>query len=140
MDKLKAAGKHYTKYPILPAIVGLDGIARLKGGTHVYVSGVTGTMSEKALIVADSWTLVPQSLPIPLAAALPNALLGSDVAMLYLGGLKKGGTVMIQGATGATGRIAIQMAKNRGADCIIAIGRASSGLSELSNLGADIRK
>lgn len=138
IDKLKAAGTHYTKYPQLPAIVGLDGVARLEDGNHVYISGIGGTMAEKALTIANSWTSVPSGLAVTLAAALPNALIGSDAAMLYRGDFKPGDTVLINGATGATGRIAIQMAKNRGAACIIVLGRGTSGLSELTALGADI--
>lgn len=138
IDKSKAAGKHYTKYPALPAIVGLDGVARLADGRAVYVAGIAGTMAEQALVAANSWVLVPEGLSLPLAAALPNALIGSDAAMLYRGGFKKGDAVMINGATGATGRIAVQMAKNRGARCVIALGRLSSGLAELADLGADI--
>lgn len=138
IDKLKAAGNHYTKYPVLPVIVGLDGIARLEDGSHAYILGITGTMAEKVLCAENNWIPVPQNLSIALAAALPNALIGSDAAMLYRAGFKKGDTVMINGATGATGRIAIQMAKNRGAQCVIALGRKASGLSDLSLLGADI--
>lgn len=138
IDKSKAAGKHYTKYPSLPAVVGLDGIARLEDGSAVYIAGISGTMAEKALVIANSWVLVPEGLSLPMAAALPNALIGSDAAMLYRGEFKKGDTIIINGATGATGRIAIQMAKNRGAECVIALGRLASGLSELSDLGADI--
>lgn len=138
LDKSKAAGKHYTKYQALPAIVGMDGIAQLADGTHVYITGIDGTMAEKAMIVPNSGIPVPEKLSIPLAAALPNALLGSDAAMLYRGGLTKGDTILINGATGATGRIAIQMARNRGAKCVIAVGRLSSGLDELTALGADI--
>lgn len=138
IDKLKASGKHYTTYPALPAVVGLDGVATLEDGTHIYFSNNSGTIAERALVVKDNWTVVPKGLSGPLAAALPNALLGSDAAMLYRGNLKEGDTVMINGATGATGRVAIQMAKNRGANRVIAVGRLSSGLSELSDLGADI--
>lgn len=138
IDKLKAAGKHYTKYPSLPAVVGLDGVARLEDGGAVYITGISGTMAEKALVIANSWVLVPEGLSLPMAAALPNALIGSDAAMLYRGEFKKGDTIVINGSTGATGRIAIQMAKNRGAKCVIALGRLASGLSELSDLGADI--
>ena len=138
IEKSKASGKHYTKYTDFPAIVGIDGIARLADGTHIYILGKSGTMAEKALTIPDHWVTVPEGLSIPLAAALPNALLGSDAALLYCGDIKKGDTIMIHGATGATGRVAIQMAKNRGAACVIALGRESSGLSKLSALGADI--
>ncbi|ALL06082.1 hypothetical protein AQ505_11625 [Pedobacter sp. PACM 27299] len=138
IDKSKAAGKHYTKYPSLPAVVGLDGVASLEDGSAVYITGISGTMAEKALVIANSWVLVPEGLALPLAAALPNALIGSDAAMLYRGEFKQGDAIIINGATGATGRIAIQMAKNRGAKCVIALGRFASGLSELSDLGADI--
>lgn len=138
IDKSKAAGKHYTKYPALPAVVGLDGVARLEDGRAVYIAGTSGTMAEKAVVAVNSWVFVPEGLSLTLAAALPNALIGSDAAMLYRGGFKKGDAVIINGATGATGRIAIQMAKNRGARCVIALGRSSSGLAELADLGADI--
>ena len=138
LDKTIASGRHYTKYPSLPAIVGLDGIAQLADGAHVYIPGIHGALAQKAIATDGRWIVVPANLNIELAAALPNALIGADAALLYRGAMKSGDHVMVNGATGATGRIAVQMAKNRGAGCVIAMGRQSSGLSELKDLGADI--
>lgn len=138
LDKLKASGKHYTSYPELPTTVGIDGAGILDDGTRVYSWGKTGMFAEKAIVERNKCTVIPDGVDFEIAAALPNALLGSDAALLYRGNIQPGNTVLINGSTGVTGKIAVQMAKNRGADYIIATGRNETILQELQSLGADI--
>lgn len=137
VDKSKASGKHYTSYPQLPIVPGVDGTGTLPDGTPIYALGITGMMAEKALVKDNNWVVLPDEIDFETAAALPNALVGSDMALLYKGKLQPGQTVLINGATGATGKIAVQMAKNRGAKKVIATGRNQAILEELKSLGAD---
>jgi NADPH:quinone reductase-like Zn-dependent oxidoreductase len=137
VDKSKASGKHYTNYPQLPVVVGIDGAGLLEDGTRIYAWGVTGMMAEQALVHKGRWAVIPDNLDIAVAAALPNALVGSDMALLYRAKMDKGQTILINGATGVTGKIAVQMAKNRGAAKVIVTGRNEEILEELKSLGAD---
>lgn len=138
LDKLKASGTHYTSYPSFPVSVGVDGIAVLDDGRLIYANGITGMIAEKALVVRDKWIVLPENIEPEIAAAIPNAVMGSDMALLYRAQIKKGDTVLINGATGVTGKIAVQMAKYRGASKIIATGRNLQSLESLKELGADV--
>lgn len=137
LDKLKASGKHYTRYPAFPVAVGVDGVGRTEDGRRVYAMGVTGMLAEYALVDEQDCVSVPESLPASLAAVLPNALLGSDAALVERAHIQPGQVVLINGATGVSGRMAVQAARIRGAGRIIATGRNASSLQQLHALGAD---
>jgi NADPH:quinone reductase-like Zn-dependent oxidoreductase len=137
LDRSKASGKHYTSYPSLPTAVGTDGAGLLDDGTKAYAVGITGTIAEKALIGTHSWVPLPDNIDFAVAAALPNALLGSDAALLYRAKMKKGDVVLVNGATGVTGKVAVQIAKYRGASRVIATGRNEAVLEDLKKHGAD---
>lgn len=138
LDRMKAAGKHYTSYPSLPTAVGIDGAGTLENGTRIYAWGKTGMIAEKALVIKNQWTVLPDSIDYETAAVLPNALLGSDAALLYRGNIQPGHTVLVNGATGVTGKTAVQMAKHRGAVKVIATGRNEKILEQLKSMGADV--
>jgi NADPH:quinone reductase-like Zn-dependent oxidoreductase len=137
VDRMKAAGKHYTSYPVLPVVVGIDGAGVLEDGTRIYAWGKTGMLAEKALVEKGKWTVIPDGIDFETAAALPNALIGSDAALLFRAKIQQGQTVLINGATGVTGKVAVQMAKLRGAAKVIVTGRNHIILGELKTLGAD---
>lgn len=137
LDKLKASNKHYSSSPSLPTTVGFDGAGVLADGTRVYATGITGMIAEKALIDKHNWVPLPDSVDFKIAAALPNMLLGSDMALLYRGGIKRGDVVLINGATGVTGKVATQVAKCHGASKVIVTGRNPDSLRDLMELGAD---
>lgn len=137
VDKMKVAGTHYTTYAQLPVVPGIDGAGTLQDGTPIYAWGITGMFAQQALVETGKWTILPKNINFALAAALPNALVGSDMALLYRAQLQPGQTVLINGATGATGKIAVQMAKIRGAKKVIVTGRNKTILNNLLQLGAD---
>ncbi|GAB4016212.1 quinone oxidoreductase family protein [Spirosoma koreense] len=137
LDLLKASGNHYTHYPSFPAVVGVDGVGVLADGQRIYAMGLSGMMAEQALVATNRWTAVPDGLDDTLAAALPNALLGSDAALRHRAQIKKGDVVLINGATGITGLVAVQVAKFHGAKTVIATGRNPATLQTLTELGAD---
>lgn len=138
LDKGRASGKHYASYTELPAIVGFDGVGVLADGTRVYAQGITGMIAEKALIAKNRYTVLPDNIDDATAAALPNAVLGSAMALRYRAGIKKGDVVLINGATGVTGQMAVQVAKHYGASAIIATGRNAASLEKLKTLGVDV--
>ncbi|TGJ98392.1 zinc-binding alcohol dehydrogenase family protein [Leptospira langatensis] len=138
IDKLRASGTHYASYKELPAIVGLDGVGVLENGTKVYAQGITGTIAEQALISKNRLTILPDGIDLFLAAALPNAVIGATMALHSRVHLKKGNVVLVNGATGVTGQLAVQVAKHYGAAKIIATGRNEGSLEKLKGFGADI--
>ncbi|NIA01055.1 zinc-binding alcohol dehydrogenase family protein, partial [Massilia sp. CCM 8734] len=99
--------------------------------------GVTGMIAEKAIIDKNKMVKVPEGLDDCTAAALPNAVAGSAMALRFRADIQKGETVLINGATGVTGKIAIQLARHYGAEKIIVTGRKEETLKTLLNLGAD---
>jgi NADPH:quinone reductase-like Zn-dependent oxidoreductase len=136
LDKLRAAGSHYSGYSKLPVVVGIDGVGELQDGTRVYAAGLTGMIAQKALIRKDQYLVLPSGLDDSTAAALPNTGMGAGMALLRRAGFKKGETVLINGATGVTGRLAVQLARQYDASRIIATGRNLRSLDQLTTLGA----
>lgn len=139
LDKMQASGKHYsTQDEVFTAkVVGGDGVGVLADGTRVYGIGVSGMIAEKAVVEKKRTVRLPENIDDATAAALPNAVMGSALALRFRAGLQKGETVLINGATGVTGKIAVQIAKHYGAKKVIATGRNEQSLNELLSLGAD---
>ncbi|WP_300602461.1 zinc-binding alcohol dehydrogenase family protein [Niabella sp.] len=137
LDKARAAGTHYANYTQLPVVVGIDGVGTLEDGTLVYAQGISGTIAEKAIIHKGQYIVLPPGINPDVAAALPNAILGSAMALRYRAQLQAGQTVLINGATGVTGMMAVQLAKLMGARKVIATGRNARQLEKAIALGAD---
>ncbi len=124
LDKGIASGKHYSseKENLNVFIVGSDGIGILENGTRVYARGIYGTIAEKALVERNRMVVLPNGIDDATAAAMPNAVAGSAMALRFRAGIKPGETVLINGATGFTGIMAVQIAKHYGAMNIIVTG------------------
>jgi NADPH:quinone reductase-like Zn-dependent oxidoreductase len=137
LDKGRASGAHYASYTNLPVVVGIDGVGLLADGTRVYATGISGMIAEKALINKHNYVKLPDHIDDATAAALPNAVMGAALALRFRAGIRPGEVVLINGATGVTGMVAIQIAKHYGAKRIIATGRNPESLKKLSELGAD---
>jgi NADPH:quinone reductase-like Zn-dependent oxidoreductase len=139
IDKSRASGKHYsTAGDINQAqVIGGDGVGLLKDGTRVYAIGVSGMIAEKAVVEKNRMVPLPAGIDDITAAALPNAVIGSAMAIRFKAGVKPGETVLINGATGFTGRISVQVARYYGATKIIVTGRNEKSLQELLDMGAD---
>jgi NADPH2:quinone reductase len=140
LDKSLAKGTHYDKtYRQFPVIVGVDGIAVLEDGTRIYTGSVPpyGMMAEKAAIPPGYSVPVPDELDDITAAALPNPAASAWMSLAWRGKIKKGDNVLIMGATGITGKMAIQLSRHFGAGKIVAAGRNESVFTNLVELGAD---
>jgi len=139
LDKGKASGKHYSSENANQNgfVVGSDGVGLLEDGTRVYARGISGTIAEKAVVDKNRMIKLPDGISNTLAAAMPNAIAGSAMALRFRAGIKSGETVLINGATGFTGQIAIQIAKHYRAKKVIVTGRNEKTLQTLLDLGAD---
>jgi len=139
IDKGRASGKHYSteNSEQHATIIGGDGVGFLDDGTRVFAVGMTGMMAEKALVEKTRVVKLPSGIDDATAAALPNAVAGSAMALRFRAQMKTGDTVLINGATGVTGKVAVQIAKHYGAKKIIVTGRNVESLDSLMSLGAD---
>lgn len=139
LDRARAGGNHYSteNQEHQPTVIGTDGAGYLENGNKVYFFSKKGTVSEKAAADKKMIIPIPEELDFSLAAALPNAVMGSAMALKFKAGLQPGNTVLINGATGITGRIAVQIAKIYGAGRVIVTGRNEESLRYLLELGAD---
>jgi NADPH:quinone reductase-like Zn-dependent oxidoreductase len=138
-DRTRAKSQHYSSdYPRKDGyIAGSDGVCFLPDGTRVYAIGVSGMLAEKATIDKERMVKLPERLNDATAAALANAVMGAAMGLKFKAKIQSGDVVLINGATGFTGRVAIQIAKYYGARKVIVTGRNQQSLQELSALGAD---
>jgi NADPH:quinone reductase-like Zn-dependent oxidoreductase len=119
-----AAGTHYAAEGVLPAVPGVDGVGVLPDGRHVYFGMVRkpwGPMAERA--AAAKWIPVPEGLSDATAAAIANPGMSGWVSLKERAGLQAGETVLILGATGVAGQLAVQTARLLGARRVIGVGR-----------------
>jgi len=138
-DKSVAKGTHYSSNAgkTNAKVIGGDGVGVLADGTRVYALGVSGMVAEKAVIEKDRMVILPGGIDDATAAALPNAVAGAAMALRFRAGIQPGDTVLINGATGFTGRVAVQIARHYGAGKVIATGRNPGSLKKLLTMGAD---
>jgi len=139
LDKSRAKGTHYSAAgdKAEAKVIGGDGACLLPDGTRVYALGTSGMMAEKAIVEMDRVVPLPAGIDDATAAALPNAVFGAAMALRFRAGIEPGDTVLVNGGTGFTGRVAVQLAKHYGAGRVIATGRNPQSLEALKLLGAD---
>ncbi len=131
------AGGHYGSDGSYPRIPGVDCVARDADGVARYAGFVRapwGTVAER--IAARMGVPIPEGADPALIAAALNPGLSSWMPLTAraaeTGGL---GTVVVVGATGVAGRVAVQNALALGADRVIGLGRDSERLAEVARLG-----
>jgi NADPH2:quinone reductase len=145
-DRMTAKGAHYASrhlFPQFPAIIGHSGVGTLQDGTLVAFGGVKppyGTIAEKAVVPQQYkayLTPVPDGVDPAVAASLPASALTSFLPLKWGAKLQADETVLINGATGVSGKVAIQIAKMLGAGRVVGTGREEATLRSLAALGAD---
>jgi len=94
-------------------------------------------MAERTVVPTAFCFPVPNTLDDATAAALPNPGVSALLSLSHRAKLAKGEKVLILGATGVTGKLAVQIAKRLGAGRVIAAGRNPEALQKLRELGAD---
>ena len=136
----QADGSHYTSTGELPLVPGIDGVGRMPDGTLRYFAlgdTTSGAMAEQTVIdVRRSFPLPDGADPVLVAAAM-NPAMSSWVALRRRIDFQAGQTVLVLGATGSAGQMAVQVAKRLGAGRVIAAGRNPERLAALPALGAD---
>ena len=140
-SKARSSGNHYSSDTVFPSVAGVDGVGVTAEGKRVYfVLPVApyGALAERALVRSKLTVPVPDELDDVTAAAIANPGMSAWAALVERAVLKPGETVLINGATGSAGRVAVQIAKHLGAGKVIATGRNEAELEELKAIGADV--
>lgn len=133
------AGRHYGSTGRYPLVIGVDAVARTESGDLVYTGGPTppwGTMAERMS--------TPLAVPLPtgvdplaIAAGMNPAMSGWMPLTARLEQTGSLGTVLVMGATGMAGGLAVQAARALGARAVIAAGRDSAALERLRADGVE---
>jgi len=140
-SKSRSSGSHYSSAAEFPVVAGADGVGTTSDGKRVYfVMPVAphGALAEQTLVRPKLTVPVPDELDDVTAAAIANPGMSAWAALVERAVIKPGETVLINGATGTAGRLAVQIAKHLGAGKVIATGRNEAELEELRAIGADV--
>ncbi len=139
--KHRASGRHYSASARVPFVVGIDGVGRLDDGSRVYFvlpRAPYGSMAEQTVVPSGQCLPVPDELDDVTAAAIAIPGMSSWAACTERARLADGETVLVNGATGTAGRLAVQIARHLGARKVIATGRNVDALGSVAALGADV--
>ena len=140
VDKQLARGSHYASPREVPFVCGTDGVGHLSDGERVFFGGCRapyGAMAQQTVVPRAFTFPVPDGMSDDVAAAIPNPGVSAWLALVFRAKLAPGENVLILGATGVTGRLAVRIAKLLGAARVVAAGRDQEILNSLLPLGAD---
>jgi NADPH:quinone reductase-like Zn-dependent oxidoreductase len=135
-----ATGTHYSSTGVLPMIPGIDGVAQLDDGKLIYFvadDDVPGPMAEKTVVDIRRSVELPEDADVLRIAAAMNPAMSSWVALRRRVPIDPGQDVLVLGATGNAGAMAIQVAKRLGAGRVVGAGRDAARLGALRGIGAD---
>jgi len=134
-----ASGRHYTTTGKLPMVPGVDGVGRRPDGRLVYFVAddeLTGPMATRTVVDTRRCIPLPDGVDVVKVAAAMNPAMSSWVALRRRVPIKPGQSVLVLGATGNAGQMAVQVAQRLGAGPVIGAGRDEARLALLPGLGA----
>jgi NADPH:quinone reductase-like Zn-dependent oxidoreductase len=136
-----ANGSHYTSGDELPLIPGIDGVGRTPEGDLVYFvlpDTALGAMAEQTVVDRRRSVALPADSDVATIAAAMNPAMSSWIALRRRIAIQPGQRVLVLGATGNAGQMAVEIAKHLGAGHVIGAGRDAERLAALAELGADV--
>jgi NADPH:quinone reductase-like Zn-dependent oxidoreductase len=135
-----AEGRHYGSAGAWPLIPGVDAVARTADGTLVYTGYVQapyGTLAERMAVPAGLRLPLPAGAdPAQIAGGLNPGLASWLPLQSRLADVPSLGTVVVLGATGMAGMLAVQNARLLGAGHVVGAGRSPAGLGRAAAAGA----
>lgn len=145
VDLSIANRRFYGPSPATPYVPGREGVGRviegpgLKSGSRVYfeTDGPHGSLAQRSLAPASLTIGIPDGVEDAVAACLGIPALAAWLGLEWRGNIRPGETVLVLGATGMLGMIAVQAARLLGAGRVLAAGRSREGLLRAMELGAD---
>jgi NADPH2:quinone reductase len=143
VDLAVSRGVLATGHPELPYVPGCEAVGRTGDGRVVWLFGGSlgrtsqGAIAERAAVGNAHTVEVPEGADPALAAALGIAGLAGWMPFAWRAPLTGGETVLVLGATGSVGLVAVQAARLLGAARVVAAGRRPAGLERAAEHGAD---
>ena len=135
-----ASGSHYASTGKLPMVPGIDGVGRCEDGQLVYFAAddeLAGPMATRTVIDTRRSVLLPDGADAVKIAAAVNPAMSAWVALRRRVPIRAGQSVLVLGATGSAGQMAVQVAKRLGAGRVVGAGRDQARLATLPRVGAD---
>jgi NADPH:quinone reductase-like Zn-dependent oxidoreductase len=139
LDLAKASGA-FGVPETLPYVIGADGVGRTAAGRRVFFTSPVaphGSWAERTLVAEQDLLDLADDVDDVTAAALGNTGLAAWLALTWRSNLQPGQNVLVLGATGALGSVAVQLAKALGAATVVAADRDPDRLVRSSEHGAD---
>jgi NADPH2:quinone reductase len=144
IDIAVGAGRFYGGHPELPYVPGNECVGRVSGtGELVWAYGAglgvrrDGGLAELVTAPRDALYPVPDGADPALAGAMGIAGLAGWLPVVWRAPVREGETVLVLGATGTVGLVAVQAARLLGAGRVVAAGRSEAGLARAKEAGAD---
>lgn len=148
LDLLIASGTFHSVRHSAPYVPGSEcvGVVAesdvLAPGTWVYAEcrpapAAPGALATQTVVADRDLLVLPGGLDPAAAAAVGNAGTAAYLPLVDVAGLRAGQTVVVLGATGAVGQLAVQIARLHGAGAVVGVGRDRAALQRLLGLGAD---
>src|SRR3954469_1276134 len=142
VDISTSTGEFYGGTPEVPYVMGREAVGRviegdkLEPGTQIWFQPPEdGAFAEYALAEEDQAIVLPEGTDHSLAAALGVAGLTGWLAVEWRAHLRGGEKVLVLGATGVVGLVAVQAARILGASRIAAAGRDADALEAAREVG-----
>ena len=136
IDLAVASGRNPAGHPPLPFVPGCEGIGTVdRRLVWVYRGGVgivrNGCMAERVAASEAAITLVPEGADPALAGAMGIAGMAGWASLSARVPVREDDTVLVLGATGTVGTVAVQAARLLGARRVVAAGRNREALQRL---------
>jgi len=144
-----ASGRFFGGAPPVPYVAGAEGVGRIleadahPAGTVVWTGmqglGISrdGVIAERAVVRENGIVPVPDGADPVVASALGIAGLAGWLPLAWRAPVQPGDRVLVLGATGTLGHVAVQAARLLGAEQVVAAGRRATGLARARAAGAD---
>src|SRR4029079_11064380 len=94
-----------------------------------------GPLGDRGVVPQGSYVPLPDGIDPAVVSVMASAI--TAMSMKAAAGFVPGETVLVQGATGVAGRLAVKVARLLGAGRIVATGRDDNQLREVQAIGAD---
>jgi NADPH:quinone reductase-like Zn-dependent oxidoreductase len=148
LDLLIASGSFHSARHEAPYVPGSECVGTVLAsdgfplGSFVYAEchaapGFPGALGTHVIVDDDDVLPLPDGVDPVLAAAVGNSGVAAYLPLIRDAGLRAGEAVLVLGATGAVGQLAIQVAHLHGAGRVIGVGRDRAALERLLALGAN---
>ncbi len=142
IDIATGAGRFYGGHPPVPYVPGCESVGRLDSGELVWAHGSglgvmrNGGLAERLAAPEQALLPLPEGTDPVVAGALGIAGLAGWLPLVWRAPLRGGETVLVLGATGTVGLVAVQAARILGAGRIVAAGRSPEALARAVEAGA----